>query len=82
MLNRADRNDNSVGIRTLAMVIIAIPVNIIMTLISAFTGEDEARQSRFRPVVIGLVIVAAALGVVATRPDLLQHLKQLLASPH
>src|SRR4051812_49647576 len=76
MLHHTDRNDISVGIRALALIIIAIPVNIIMTLISAFTGEDEARQSRARPIVIGLLIVAAALtlAVVATRPDLLDHL--------
>jgi hypothetical protein len=44
MLNRADRNDKSVGILALAMVLIAIPISIIMTLISAFTGDDESRH--------------------------------------
>jgi hypothetical protein len=84
MLHRADRNDISVGIRALAMIIIAIPTNIIMTVISAFAGEDEARENRARPIVIGLVIVVLGLtlGVLAARPDLLERLKQLLPSLH
>jgi hypothetical protein len=84
MLHRADRNDISVGIRALAMIIIAIPANIIMAVISAFAGEDEARENRARPIVIGLVIVilGLTLGVLAARPDLLERLKHLLPSLH
>jgi hypothetical protein len=82
MLNHTDRNEISVGIRALAMVIIAIPVNIIMTLISAFTGDDEARERRARPIVTGLVIAGAVitLAVLAARPDLLESLKHFLPS--
>lgn len=61
MLNRTRRNENATGFKALCLVILTIPINIVMTLVSAFTGEDEARPSQVRAVVIGLLIAALAL---------------------
>lgn len=44
MLNRTNRNNAAVGLLALVMVLIAIPLNIIMTLVSAFRGDDESRH--------------------------------------
>jgi hypothetical protein len=80
MLNRTDRNDISAGVRALALIIIAIPLHIVMTLVSAFTG-DEPHQHQARAILIAAVVIAIviALALLGTSPRVLQSLKQFLA---
>jgi hypothetical protein len=80
MFNRADRNDISVGFRALAMIVLAIPINIIMTLVSAFTGDDEPRRHHARAIIIALAVLAVVvtLALFGGSPRFLENLKQLL----
>jgi hypothetical protein len=77
-----DKNFVSIGFWLLAMIVMAIPiVNIIMTIVWAFTGENESRKNYFKAFIVvflllvGLTLLLLALG---TLPVLLHKLGRLL----
>jgi hypothetical protein len=59
MAKGRDKNYNSIGFWLLSMLVLAIPlVNIIMTLIWAFTGENESRKNYFKAIIVVFCLMA------------------------
>ncbi len=58
MEKERDKNYVSVGFWFLSMVVMAVPlVNVIMTLVWAFTGENETRKNYFKAVILVFFLV-------------------------
>ena len=81
MARGRDKNFVSIGFWVVSMLVMAIPlVNIIMTLVWAFTGDNESRKNYFKALIVvffffvGLSILLMSLGVV---PILLDKLGKL-----
>jgi len=81
MAKGRDKNFVSIWFWLLSMLVMAIPfVNIVMTLIWAFTGENEARKNYFKAVIVvfclmaGFAIVLLSLGML---PGLLDKVGKL-----
>jgi hypothetical protein len=81
MAKGRDSNAVSVWFWLISMVVMAIPlVNIVMTLVWAFSGENESRKNYFKAVIImffviaGLVALLAAAGMI---PILLEDMRKL-----
>jgi hypothetical protein len=79
MERERDKNHVSVGFWILSIVVMAIPlVNVIMTLIWAFTGENESRKNYFKAVIavflffIGITVIFLTLGML---PSLLSRFR-------
>ena len=81
MAKGRDKNFVSIWFWLLSMLVMAIPLlNIIMTLIWAFTGDNEARKNYFKAVIvvfclfIGLTVFLLSLGML---PAILDKLGKL-----
>lgn len=81
MAKGRDRQSVSMWFWLFSMIVMAIPlVNIVMTLIWAFTGENESRKNYFKAIivffflVVGVTVLIASIGVA---PSLLHQLKML-----
>ena len=62
MAKGRDKNFVSIWFWLLSMLVMAIPlVNIIMTLIWAFTGDNEARKNYFKAVILVFLFVIAIM---------------------
>lgn len=81
MAKGRDKNFVSIWFWLFSMLVMAIPlVNIIMTLVWAFTGDNESRKNYFKAVIvvfcllIGLTVFLLSLGVL---PSILDRLGKL-----
>ena len=81
MAKGRDKNFVSIWFWLLSMLVMALPlVNIIMTLIWAFTGDNESRKNYFKAVIvvfclfIGLTVFLLSLGML---PAILDKLGKL-----
>ena len=63
MAKGRDKNFVSIWFWLLSMLVMAIPlVNIIMTLIWAFTGDNEARKNYFKAVIVIVFLMVGLMG--------------------
>lgn len=81
MTKGCDKNFVSVWFWLISMLVMMIPlVNIVMTLIWAFTGDNEARKNYFKAVIVvfclmvGFMVFLVSLGMV---PVILDKLGKL-----
>jgi bacteriorhodopsin len=81
MAKGRDSNAVSVWFWLISMVVMAIPlVNIVMTLVWAFSGENESRKNYFKAVIIMFFVVVALVALLATAgmiPILLEDMRKL-----
>ena len=85
MAKGRDKTSVSIWFWLLSMVVMAIPlVNIIMTLVWAFTGTNDSRKNYFKALIImfcvmmGLMICLFTLGM---SPLLLEKIREVTSAP-
>lgn len=84
MAKGRDKNYVSIGFWILTFFVMAIPLlNIIMTFVWAFSGDNESLRNYFKAMIIvwlfvvGLMILAVSLGAVPIVIDQLQKFQRL-----
>lgn len=65
MAKGRDKNFVSIWFWLLSIIVMAIPlVNVVMTLVWAFTGENESRKNHFKAMIVMFMLIVGVMALL------------------
>jgi hypothetical protein len=82
MAKRRGSDVVSIWFWLISMVVLAVPVvNIVMTLVWAFTGENESRKNYFKALIVMFFLIFGLMSILVSLGMLPALVDQLRAMP-